>query len=412
MDEQDMKAYADLIVDGCMGLKDGDRLRVAGDPSARPLMLHIAEAAYRRGVRTVRLEYRDNRLSRIFADNVKEDYVEEVSEVVKREADAYVDEGWFFCALVGREDPFALEGANMDHIQRSSRARSKAVKRLQDAMSSNHLIWCVAPVPTAGWGKQVFEDAGRPVPADPEGALWAELKKILLLDSAEPAKTVRAHEKEIEERAARLTGIKLSELHFVGPGTDLRVGLQGGAIWVGGGSRTPEGRFFLPNHPSEEAFTCPDANHVEGRVSCTRPVEVLGMKVEGAWFEFRGGEVIDFGASKNREALKRYFDIEPNAKRPGEIALVDSEGPIFKSGLVFNDGLIDENAACHIALGSAYEETLAGSDGMDDAAKKAAGFNVSLVHTDFMIGSPEVEVKGVRADGSEVLILSGGKFRV
>jgi aminopeptidase len=281
-----------------------------------------------------------------------------------------------------------------------------------EAQMSNRLIWCVAPVPTAAWGTQVFEDAGRKAPADPEAALLAELLPILRLDAADPGAVVRSPAKEIEARAKRLDALALAELHFKGPGTDLRVGLSRRSRWVGGGSRTPDGRYFLANHPSEEVFTSPDARLTEGRAACTRPVEVLGAKVEGAWFEFRGGEVVDFGAAENRASLERYFDIEPHAKRLGEVALVDGSGPIFKSGLVFNNALIDENAACHIALGAAYEEAFEGSEGMDEEAKKGEGFNTSLVHTDFMIGSEKVEVSGIDGNGREKTLIHDGSFAI
>jgi aminopeptidase len=148
----------------------------------------------------------------------------------------------------------------------------------------------------------------------------------------------------------------------------------------------------------------------EGRAACTRPVEVLGAKVEGAWFQFKGGEVVDFGADRNRESLARYFETDRGARSLGEAALVDGSGPIFKSGLVFNDALIDENAACHIALGAAYDEAFEGSTDMDKAARTATGFNDSMVHTDFMIGSPEVEVTGTTRDGRSIPLITKGNF--
>ena len=330
MEKSAMERYAALLVDACMGLKEGDRIRIVGEAPARPFMLVLAETAYRRGARQVRFEYPDPSLERIFADNVREDWVEDLSALVKREADCLVEEGWSYLRLLGEERPGILEGADSSRLQRSSRVRSKARKNLMEAQMSNRLIWCVAPLPTAAWGRRVFQDAGRKIPDDPEAALLGELLPILRLDAADPGAAVLSHAKEIEARAKRLDALALAELHFKGPGTDLRVGLSRRSRWVGGGSKTPDGRYFLANHPSEEVFSSPDARLTEGRASCTRPVEVLGAKVEGAWFEFKGGEVVDFGAAENRASLERYFQIEPNAKRLGEVALVDGSGPIFK----------------------------------------------------------------------------------
>jgi len=413
MEKSTMERYAALLIDACLGLKAGDRLRIAGEPCARPFMHVLAETAYRRGARQVRLEYPDPSLERIFVDNVREEWVEDVSALVKREADCLVEEGWSYLRLTGEERPGVLEGADSGRLQRFSRVRSLARKNLMEAQMSSRLIWCVAPLPTAAWGRQVFEDAGRDAPADPEAALLAELLPILRLDAPDPGALVLSHAREIEARCKRLDALALSALRFSGPGTELRVGLSRRSRWVGGGSRTPDGRYFLANHPSEEAFTSPDARLTEGRATCTRPVEVLGAKVEGAWFEFRGGVVVDFGAAKNRGLPRALLPDRaqcPAPRRGGPRRR--ARGPIFRSGLVFNDALIDENAACHIALGAAYEEAFEGSEGMDEEAKRGEGFNTSLVHTDFMIGSGQVEVTGIDGGGRERPLIHDGSFAI
>jgi aminopeptidase len=410
MEAQVMKRYAAVILDACLGLKEGDRLKISAEPCHRAFLLELAEAAYRRGARTVRFDYREPRLQRLFVDLARETWIEDISSIVRKEGDTMVEENWSLLFLTGEEDPEVLEGADPGRLQRAMRVRSEALTALREAQMSNKVIWCVVPAPTPAWGRRVFGDAGRPLPADPEAALMAELLPILRLDGPDPAAAVLNHAREVEGRARKLDSLALAELHFQGPGTDLRIGLSPRSRWIGGGSRTPEGRFFLPNHPSEEVFTSPDCRLAEGRAACTRPVEVLGAKVEGAWFQFKGGEVVDFGADRNRESLARYFETDRGARSLGEAALVDGSGPIFKSGLVFNDALIDENAACHIALGAAYDEAFEGSTDMDKAARTATGFNDSMVHTDFMIGSPEVEVTGTTRDGRSIPLITKGNF--
>lgn len=412
MDETTMRGYAALLLDACLGLAPGARLRVAAEPCHRPLMHAIAEAAYARGARAVRFDYADPRLARIRADHARDEWVEDVSALVRREAETYVEEGWTTLNLVGEEDPKAMEGADPSRVQRSLKARSGHVKPFRDAMMSNRLAWCVAPAPTAAWGRSVFLDAGRDPGPDPAAALWAELVPILRLDAPDPARAAREHGEALQARGRALDALALESLRFTAPGTDLLVRLSPRSRWIGGGSRMPDGRFFLPNHPTEEVFTSPDANGTEGRAACTRPVDVLGAKVAGAWFEFEGGRVVRFGAARNEAMLGRYLDSDEGARRLGEAALVDATGPIFRSGLVFGNTLIDENAACHIALGASYDEAFEGGGDLDEAAKRREGFNDSIVHTDFMIGSERMEVAGRGSDGREIPILKGGRFAI
>ncbi len=412
MDHATMYRYAALLVEGCLDLRAGSRLRVSGETCHRPLMLAIAERAYALGARSVRLDYPDPRLTRIRADGCRHEYLDDISLSLSREAETLVEEGWYSLSLVGEDDPAALEGAAPERLQRLARGRSQAVKPYREAMMSNRLPWCVAPVPTAAWGKDVLSGAGRDPGTDPEGELWKALVPILRLDADDPAATAKAHAALLKRRADALTALALDRLHFTGPGTDLVVGLSPRSRWIGGGSTTVDGRFFLPNHPTEEVFTSPDAKRTEGRVACTRPLQVLGAKVEGAWFEFEGGRVARFGAARNEASLGRYLDTDGGSRLLGEVALVDATGPIYRSGLVFDNGLIDENAACHIALGAAYEEAFDGAPAMDAAVKAAEGFNESMVHEDFMIGSEDVVVEGADKAGRTTLILERGTFRI
>jgi aminopeptidase len=410
--EAELRRYADLLVEGCLYVGKGDRLRIVGEPCLRPFMLIAAEAAYNRGARTVRLEYNDAALRRLTADRIADEWLDDASVLVGRTADAYVEEGWASLNLMGEEAPRALEGADPARLGRLNLAGAAARKNLWSATLNNRLAWCVAPLPTAAWARAIFDAAGRDGGPDPEAALWAELVPILGLDADDPAAAARDHARVLDERAVALTGLKLEGLRFRGPGTELAIGLAPGGRWLGGSSRRPDGRPFLANHPTEEVYTTPDARLTAGRVRCTRPVAVLGQKVEGAWFEFAGGVVVGYGAAAGAAALERYLASDAGAKRLGEVALVDALGAIFKSGLVFDNGLIDENAACHIALGAGFEEVFSGPEGMDEAAKAEVGFNDSQVHCDFMIGSPEVDVFGLDSGGGEIPLLVGGRFRI
>ena len=409
MDERWNRAYARLLAGACLGIGPGSRLRISAEIAHRDLVRAVAEEAYALGARAVRADFDDPRLARIRVDASRDEWLDDRVLPLERLASAYAEERWSTLSLVGEEEPGVMEGADPGRASRAARARSKAWKEFRELSMSNRVAWCVAPAPTAAWARAILPAElleGR----EPEAALAEVLRPILRLDEADPAAAWLAQLASIEARARRLAELAPAYLDFRGPGTELRVGLSPRSRWVGGGSSTPEGRRFSPNIPTEEVFSTPDARLTEGRAACSRPVEVLGAKVEGAWFEFEAGRVARAGASRNAASLERYLDTDPGARRLGEVALVDSSGPIARSGLVFDNGLIDENAACHIALGAGYEEAFAGSEAMDEAAKEAEGFNLSLVHVDFMIGSEEVDVSAVDAKGASTPLIRGGRF--
>lgn len=272
---------------------------------------------------------------------------------------------------------------------------------------SDELQWLVAAAPSQKWAAKILDT---PPSREAQTKLWQLLKSILRLDRDSPVGFWREQSARLEERAGILNELKLRELRFDGSGTDLRVGIPEGAVWTGGAARTPEGIIFMPNIPTEEVFTAPDYRRTEGRVRATRPVTVLGDLVEGACFTFREGKVVEATADRGAETLKRFLDIDEGSRFLGEVALVDSSSPIYQSGYLFYNTLLDENAACHIALGNAYPDTIEGGLDMSPEELGAAGANRSIQHADFMIGSESVDVLGLRQDGREIEIMRNGSF--
>jgi aminopeptidase len=204
--------------------------------------------------------------------------------------------------------------------------------------------------------------------------------------------------------------LKIEKLRFLGPGTDLTVGLSDIAIFKGGTEQSPSGMQFEPNLPTEECFTTPDYRKTEGTVSATRPVYINGKLVEGLKMTFTAGEITDFSARSGESTFKEYISSDEGARRLGEVALVGIDSPIYQSGLVFQEILLDENAACHIAIGSAYKFCLSGGEKLSSEELANVGCNESCVHTDIMISSEEVDVVAVAFDGTEHSILKSGKW--
>jgi aminopeptidase len=406
MDKKLMQGFVDLALDAGLALRSGAKLRVVGEFPHRELMRAIAEGAYKRGASLVQLEYDDPRLGRIRAEASRDEYLDDHSLLLERESQTFVDESWLLLRLMGSEDPDALEGVDQDRLTRIQRARGKAIAPLRAAQMASRIPWCVMPAATAAWAKRILgPDAG-------EEELWQVLRPILRLDRPDPSAELHGHMASIESRSRTLDELRLRELHFEGPGTELRVGLAPESRWLGGGDRTPEGWAYMPNIPTEENFSTPDFRATEGRAALTRPVRIHGSLVEGAWLRFEKGRVVEFSAQRGAEALESYLGTDEGSRRLGEVALVDSSNPIGKTQLNFDSPLIDENAACHIALGCGYDPGFEGSALWSDAEKGERGFNVSIVHEDLMIGSLEMDVTGLDSSGREIPLLRKGKFLI
>jgi aminopeptidase len=406
MDTKTMKSYADVVLDAGLGIGPGSNLRITGDFPHRELMYVIAAGAYDRGAKFVRIDYDDQLLARIRVDRSRDEYIDCLSAMVELDSRTYVEEGWSLLRLEGYEDASVMEGADHGRLTRLQRARGPAVRVLREAQMASRLPWCVAPAPTEAWARTVFGEGGT------AARLWESLVPILRLDCPDPAAALAGHMKALGQRAAGLTERGFRELHIEGPGTDLKVVLSPDSLWMGGSDTTPEGKVFMPNIPTEEVFTTPDFRGTEGRVSMTRPVRIHGSVVEGGVLEFKSGAVVSCSARKGADALRGYIETDSGSKRLGEVALVDVSSPIWASGLVFDSMLLDENAACHIALGAGYDPAFRGSGSLSDAEKEERGFNVSIGHEDLMIGSDEVSVTGTDATGKKTRLLDRGRFVV
>jgi len=404
MDQSLLRGFADLALDAGLALKAGAKLRVVGEFPHRDLMRAITEGAYRRGASLVLLDYDDPLLYRTRAESSRDGYLDEVPRILERQSEVFVEEAWLLLRLTGPEEPDALEGADQDRLTRIQRARGRALASIRSAQMSSRIPWCVMPAATVGWARKILgEGAG-------EAELWELLVPILRLDQADPCGELRQHMAGIAARARGLDALGLRELRFKGPGTDLRVGLAPESRWLGGADATPEGLVFMPNIPTEECFATPDFRRSEGRVALTRPVRIHGSLVEGASLRFVKGKAVECSASRGGAALESFLATDEGSRRLGEVALVDSANPIARTGLLFDSPLIDENAACHIALGCGYDTAFEGASEWSEARKAERGFNVSIVHEDLMIGSPSMEVTGIDASGREIPLMRQGSY--
>ncbi len=407
MKEQILRNYARVVLTTGVNLQKGQNLVVRAEPIHWNFLNIIAEEAYKMGARYVRMEADHAGLQKARVDHSSEEYLDYVPGFVSKTLDTYLDEGWARLAIDGKENPNLLKDVDKKRLGRVSRSHSLATKPFMEQVMAGKLAWCVIGVPTPGWAAEVF---GCEPSKEAEQKLWDLLIPILRLDKADPVKEWQDHANRLLRRASWLNEKNFREVHFQGPGTDLKVSLAKRSQWEAANSKTTAGTAFMANIPTEEIFTTPDWRGVEGKVRCTKPVTIMGTQVDGMDFVFKNGSVVEFTAQVGREALEQYLKMDEGATRLGEVALVGVDSPIHRAGKVFSSILFDENASCHIALGSGYINTWKDGVSLSGEQRAAEGFNDSLVHTDFMIGSEKVSVDGITHSGERCAIIKNGEF--
>jgi aminopeptidase len=404
--DKDFHRYAELIAAHGLNVQQGQLVHINTEPIHRDFALLVGEKCYARGAKFVDFMFHDPRADKLRVDRSDAANLTYVPGYVTSKFTELVDAEAANLRIIGMEYPDLLAGANPKLVQTAALARQKAIKYFfEDGVGKAKVHWCVAAAATPLWGKKVFPE----LPADKAGdRLWQDILAMCRADKPACLDLWKEHNRKLQARAKALTEMKIRELHFLGPGTDLVVGLSERAIWKGGQEISPKGRWFEPNLPTEEVFTTPDFRATRGHARTTRPFMIHGKMIEGLSVKFDGGEIADFRASGGGETFGEYIKSDEGAARLGEVALVGVDSPIYQMGKIYQEILFDENAACHIAVGQAYKFCLSGGTelGRDDAL--ALGCNESAVHTDMMISSADVDVTATLADGStKPLILAG-----
>ena len=292
-------------------------------------------------------------------------------------------------------------------MARANRARSVAYRPALELITNFDTNWSIVSYATPSWAALMFPD----LPQDAAVAkLWDAIFAASRIDTPDPVAAWAEHNAALHARTTHLNAKRYDALQYRGPGTDLRIGLSEGHLWLGGAERAKNGILCNPNIPSEEVFTTPHLAHVDGEVRSTKPLSYGGTLIKDIAVRFEAGRIVDARASSGLEVLQKVLDTDEGARRLGEVALVPNSSPISASGLLFYNTLYDENAASHIAIGQAYRTCLEGGTTASDAELARRGANTSLIHIDWMIGSGEIDVDGVRSDGSHEPVMRRGEW--
>jgi aminopeptidase len=394
--DERLERYARLAVEVAVNLQPGQFLRVSAEPEHLPLVRAIGRLAYERGARYVEAQFRDMHLRRARVQHAPEDSLDWSPPWSLALVDHLIDTHGATITITGESEPELL--ADTDQ-RRAQRTRPKlATQRFLDAENRRLIQWTIVGYPNEGWANAVF---GEP---DVE-RLWQSVVMATRLDEPDPVAAWHEHLDRLRARAARLDERQFDAIRFSGPGTDLVVGLCERHRWLTAAEISVEGIPHVVNVPTEEVFTTPDARRTEGTVRSTFPLALGGTIVRGLEIRFEAGRVVEVRAETGLEAVREEMATDEGASFLGEVALVDRDSRVRKTGIVFLDTLFDENAACHLAWGQGIPTALDGGEEMTEAELEGNGYNDSVVHTDFMIGGPGVSAIGVEAGGAEVPII-------
>ncbi len=405
--DENLQKYAQLLVEAGINVQEGHTVVVSIDVDQAPLARLITEAAYDKGAKEVIVKWTDDKVNRSRMEHTSEEVLTDIAQYKVDESLDMIEKGASRLS-VRSSDPDAYKGIDSSKIAAYQKASAEAFKEQRRATQANKVSWTVASAAGPEWAAKVFPELE--TEEEQVDALWDAIFKSVHLYEEDPVSYWKEKDQTLEEKASELNEEAFTALHYTAPGTDFKIGLPKKHLWSGAGSFNARGERFIANMPTEEVFGAPDSRRIEGTVASTKPLSYGGVTIDGMSFTFEDGKVVDFSAEENEDVLKHLLETDEGAKSLGEVALVPDDSPISNSGLIFFNTLFDENASNHLAFGSAYAFSIEGGEKMSEAELEELGLNRSNIHVDFMIGSDQMDIDGIKADGSRVPIFRNGDW--
>ena len=404
-----LKKYAQLIISKGLNVQKGHTLALTIDVEQVHLARLLTEAAYEKGASEVIVDYTDDFITRQRLLHASDEVLTNVPQYTVDKSLALLNKK-ASRLVVKSSNPNAFATVDPKRLSETTRATAIALEEQSRAIQANKVSWNVAAAAGREWAALVFPELKT---SDQQvDALWDTIFKLNRIYEDDPIAACDAHEAKLLEKATRLNQEQFDALHYTAPGTDLTLGMPKNHIWEAAGSLNAQGETFIANMPTEEIFSAPDYRRADGYVTSTKPLSYAGVIIENMTFTFKDGKIINVTAEKGQETVQRLIEENDGARSLGEVALVPHKTPISLSGLIFFNTLFDENASNHLAIGTAYAFNVEGGTEMTSQELDEAGLNRSSTHVDFMIGSEQMDIDGIRADGTAVPIFRNGEWAI
>lgn len=401
-----LQKYADLAVRIGVNVQPGQNLIVVATVDSAELVRLIVKQAYEAGARSVKVNWTDDTVTRLRYEKAADESFLDDPKWYAGEMLEYVENGAAVLHVIS-SDPDLLTGIDPQRITNHQKTYGKAMSKYRELQMADKFSWSIVAVPSKSWAAKVFPELPE---SEQVNALWEAIFKTVRIDQPDPVAAWKEHIANLTQKSEYLNSKKYKKLHYIAPGTDLTIELPKGHLWVAAESLNAQGNTFLANLPTEEVFTAPLKTGVNGTVSSTKPLSYNGNIIDEFQLTFKDGRIVDYSAKVGEATLKQLVELDEGSHYLGEVALVPHGSPISQSGILFYNTLFDENASNHLAIGNAYAFNLEGGKSMTREELNEHGLNASFAHEDFMVGSAEMDIYGVTADGTEEPVFAKGNW--